>query len=210
MAMIFVGNIVTENKLNNIPDNFTIMNFDEYQKNENSILPTLFVGWEATKKLLPGTSILNKKIKDNLYWTFSSVEKRTIFENDLKSFITKSYQDFIKNIPFYSLDPIILKIKTTKDLLQKLYNFKESFTYLYGNRIVYIYYNSSIISLDLNLLKFISFDDNEILGYLKKETKFFENKEKEFKTELKYFDIKYIPYLIYCDATKNSTFSVLH
>jgi hypothetical protein len=210
MAIITVGNIVTENGLTGIPNNFIVMDFETFQKESNNQLPTLFIGWEATKKLLPETSILNKKIKDNLYWTFSSTEKRTIFENDLKSFITKSHQDFIKNIPFYSLDPIILKIKTTKDLLQKLQNFKESFTYLYGNRIVYIYYNSSIISLDLNLLKFISFDENEILEYLKKETKFFENKEKEFKTELKYFDIKYIPYLIYCDTTKNSAFSILH
>ena len=208
MAIIIVGNIVTEDGITNVPNNFNVINFESYE-NETSV-PTLFIGWENTKRILPKSSILNKKITDNLYWTFSSTEKRTIFENDLKSFITKSHQDFVKNIPFYSLDPIILKIKTTKDLLQKLQNFKESFTYLYENRIVYIYYNSTIISLDLELLKFISFDDNEILEYLKKETKFFENKEKDFKTELKYFDVKYIPYLIHSDATKNPAFSVLH
>ena len=126
MAIITVGNIVTENGLTGIPNNFIVMDFETFQKESNNQLPTLFIGWEATKKLLPETSILNKKIKDNLYWTFSSTEKRTIFENDLKSFITKSHQDFVKNIPFYSLDPIILKIKTTKDLLQKLQNFKVS------------------------------------------------------------------------------------
>lgn len=208
MAMITVGNIVTEDSITSIPNNFNVINFESYQKKTS--VPTLFIGWENTKKILPQSSILNKKIADNLYWTFSSTEKRTIFENDLKSFIQKSYQDFIKNIPYYSLDPIILKIKTTEELLQKLQKFKESFTYLYGNRVVYIYHNSSIISLDLELLKFISFDDNEILEYLKKETKFFENKEKDFKTELKYFDVKYIPYFIHSDATKNSTFSVLH
>jgi len=208
MAIIIVGNIVTEDGITSIPNNFNVINFESYE-NETSV-PTLFIGWENTKRILPQSSILNKKITDNLYWTFSSTEKRTIFENDLKSFIQKSYQDFTKNIPYYTLDPIILKIKTTEELLQKLQKFKESFTYLYENRIVYIYYNSSIISLDLELLKFISFDDNEILEYLKKETKFFENKEKDFKTELKYFDVKYIPYLIHSDATKNPAFSVLH
>jgi hypothetical protein len=208
MAIIIVGNIVTEDGITNVPNNFNVINFESYE-NETSV-PTLFIGWENTKRILPQSSILNKKITDNLYWTFSSTEKRTIFENDLKSFIQKSYQDFTKNIPYYALDPIILKIKTTEELLQKLQKFKESFTYLYENRIVYIYYNSTIISLDLELLKFISFDDNEILEYLKKETKFFENKEKDFKTELKYFDVKYIPYLIHSDATKNPAFSVLH
>ena len=208
MAIITVGNIVTEDGITSIPNNFNVINFESYEK-ELSI-PTLFVGWENTKKILPQSSILNKKIADNLYWTFSPTEKRTIFENDLKSFIQKSYHDYTKNIPYYALDPVILKIKTTEELIQKLQKFTESFTYLYGNRIVYIYHNSSIISLDLELLKFISFDSNEVLEYLKKETKFFENKEKEFKTELKYFDIKYIPYLIYNDATKNPAFSVLH
>lgn len=208
MAIITVGNIVTEDSITSIPNNFNVINFESYQK--ENLIPTLFIGWENTKNLLPQSSILNKKIADNLYWTFSSTEKRTIFENDLKSFIQKSYHDFIKNIPYYSLDPIILKIKTTEELLQKLQKFTKSFTYLYGNRVVYIYHNSSIISLDLELLKFISFDSNEVLEYLKKETKFFENKEKEFKTELKYFDIKYIPYLIHSDATKNTAFSVLH
>ena len=44
----------------------------------NNYLPTLIVGWERVKKLYPKASILKKKIKDNLYWTFSPTEKRKI------------------------------------------------------------------------------------------------------------------------------------
>jgi len=191
--MINVGNIVSENELTSIPNNFKILNFNDWEDNG---LPTLFIGWENTKKLLPQSSILNKKISNNIYWTFSSAEKRTIFENDLKSFIQKSYD--------------ILKINSTDELINKLQNFKKSFTYLYGDGMIYIYSDTKIITIDLNLLKFISFDDQKVLKYLKEETNFFEHKEKEFKNELKYFNVRYIPYLIFKNATENTTSSVVY
>ena len=205
--MILIGNIVSENELTSIPNNFKVFNFNNWSDNG---LPTLFIGWENTKKLLPQSSILNKKISDNLYWTFSSVEKRTIFENDLKSFIQKSYDDFIKKIKIFSLDPVILKINSTDELINKLQKFKKSFTYLYGDGMIYIYSDTKIITIDLNLLKFISFDDQKVLKYLKEETNFFEHKEKEFKNELKYFNVRYIPYLIFKNATENTTSSVVY
>jgi hypothetical protein len=151
MAIIIVGNIVTEDGITNVPNNFNVINFESYE-NETSV-PTLFIGWENTKRILPQSSILNKKITDNLYWTFSSTEKRTIFENDLKSFIQKSYQDFTKNIPYYTLDPIILKIKTTEELLQKLQKFKESFTYLYI-RYTMVYLEIKIFKKYLDMLQY--------------------------------------------------------
>lgn len=205
--MILIGNIVSENELTSIPKNFKIFNFNDWEDNG---LPTLFIGWENTKKLLPQSSILNKKISNNLYWTFSSAEKRTIFENDLKSFIQKSYDDFIKKIKIFSLDPVILKINSTDELINKLQKFKKSFTYLYGDGMIYIYSDTKIITIDLNLLKFISFDDQKVLKYLKEETNFFEHKEKEFKNELKYFNVRYIPYLIFKNATENTTSSVVY
>jgi len=37
-----------------------------------------------------------------------------------------------------------------------------------------------------------------------------EHKEKEFKNELKYFNVRYIPYLIFKNATENTTSSVVY
>jgi len=205
--MILIGNIVSENELTSIPKNFKIFNFNDWEDNG---LPTLFVGWSLTKNKFPETSILNKKISNNLYWTFSTQEKRNIFETDIKDFIRKTYDDFIKKIKIFSLDPVILKINSTDELINKLQNFKKSFTYLYGDGMIYIYNDTKIITIDLNLLKFISFDDQKVLKYLKEETNFFEHKEKEFKNELKYFNVRYIPYLIFKNATENTTSSVVY
>ncbi len=48
-----------------------------------------------------------------------------------------------------------------------------------------------------------------VLSLLKESTTFFEVDLKKFKNELKYLDIKYIPYLEHKDATKNTTLSHL-
>lgn len=200
--MIIVGNIITKESITGIPNNFDI-----YETIPTTDTPNLIIGWELTKTLCPEASILRKKIKDNLYWTFSPTEKRSVFENDLKKYIDKSYKDYIKNIKFYNIDPIIYKINTIDELLGKLSIVAGGFTYLYVNKIVYVYHNFIIYSIDLELLDFIGFDRKIILSSLKETTNFFEGELKNFKNELKYLDIKYLPYLIYKDATKNITSS---
>ena len=202
--MIVVGNIITKENITGIPNNFGI-----YDIVPTTEIPNLIIGWELTKTLYPEASILRKKIKDNVYWTFSSTEKRTIFENDLKKYIEKSYKDYVKKIKFYNIDPIIYKINTVDELLSKLSIVAGGFTYLYVNKIVYVYHNFIIYSIDLEQLDFIGFDRKIILSTLKETTNFFEGELKNFKNELKYLDIKYLPYLIYKDATKNITTSLV-
>jgi len=208
--MSIVGNIVTNNGITGIPNGFNILSIEEYLKIKDNTLPTLIIGWEETKTNIPEVSILRKKIKDNLYWTFSTTEKRTIFEEDLKSFIKKTYEDYVKEIKFFNIDPIIYKINTTEELITKIKSVAGGFAYLYLNKVVYIYHNSIIFSIDLEQLDFIGFDREIIISTLKESTKFFEeNLEKNFKNELKYLTIKYLPYLLFRDATKNTTSSLL-
>jgi len=208
--MSIVGNIVTNNGITGIPNGFNILSIEEYLKIKDNTLPTLIIGWEETKTNIPEASILRKKIKDNLYWTFSTTEKRTIFEEDLKSFIKKTYEDYVKEIKFFNIDPIIYKINTTEELITKIKSVAGGFAYLYLNKVVYIYHNFIIFSIDLEQLDFIGFDREIIISTLKESTKFFEeNLEKNFKNELKYLTIKYLPYLLFRDATKNTTSSLL-
>jgi hypothetical protein len=202
--MIVVGNIISKESFTGLPNNFNIL-----EEVKNTEIPNLIVGWELTKTLYPEASILRKKINDNVYWTFSSVEKRNIFENDLKKFIERSYKDYIKKIKFLNIDPIIYKINNIDELITKIKNVANGFAYLYLNKVVYIYHDFVIYSIDLEQLDFIGFDRKIILSTLKEMTNFSEGELKNFKNELKYLDIKYLPYLIYKDATKSTTLSLV-
>jgi hypothetical protein len=208
--MNIIGIIVSKEELTGIPTNFIHMSMNDYLGLENKELPTIIIGWGLTKENFNKASILNKKISDNLYWTFSTEEKRGVFENDLKKFIKKSYDDFIKGLKYFNIDPIIYKINNTEELIEKIKSLSGGFAYLYLNKVVYIYHNFNLFSIDLNQLDFIKFDRNVVLNVVKEIMNFFNNEmEKEFKNELKYLDIKYLPYLIYRDATKNTITSVI-
>jgi len=199
--MIIVGNIISKEKLTGISNNFNQITEIPI---ENQI-PTIIIGWDLTKTLFPDTSILSKKIKENIYWTFSPIEKRSVFEDDLKKFIEKSYKDFVKDIKFYDIDPILFKVNNISEYLEKIKIVANGFAYLYVNKIVYVYNNFTVYSIDLELLDFIGFDREVVLSLLKESTTFFEVDLKKFKNELKYLDIRYIPYLECKNATKNTT-----
>lgn len=207
--MIIVGNIVSNDKITGVPSNFNFLTMDEYLKSNNNDLPTLIIGWELAKTNFDKASILKKKISDGLYWTFSTTEKRGVFEDDLKKFIKRSYDDLVKGIKYFNIDPINYKINSTEELLEKMKSLAGGFAYLYSDKVVYVYHNFNLFSIDLDQLDFIGFEREKVLSRLKEDTIFVKNEEKNFKNELKYLNIKYIPYLMFKDATKNTTSSLI-
>jgi hypothetical protein len=165
-----------------------IMSFDEG-------LIEIIVGWDLAKSL--GGSILNHKISENRYWTFSPREKRKIFEEHLQSFLKESVEEIINKTKINNLNPI--DFENEKEYLKFI---KQSVGgcdgYLYSNRL-YVYCGNLIYHIDLGLLQFMSWD---IIDEVKKliTIKEYEKPPKELGD----IDIKYIPYL---NAKKGNTIS---
>ena len=88
-----LGYIVTDRKLKNI-DGFV------EQVNDISLAdstkPILVVGWKNAKNCDGYTSILEKQLGNNIYWTFSKSESRSDFEEDLQMFYNIIYNNFRK------------------------------------------------------------------------------------------------------------------
>ena len=69
---------------------------------ESFIIPTLIIGWENVKKHYPEQSILNSKITDKLYWTYSLNENESKSKSDIESFLNFSIKKFFnKNLITY-------------------------------------------------------------------------------------------------------------
>jgi hypothetical protein len=192
--MIIVGNIVSNEEITGLPTNFNVLTMEDYL---------------MAKTNFDKASILRKKISDGLYWTFSTSEKRKIFEEDLKKFIKRSHDDLVKGIKHFNIDPINYKINTTEELIEKMKSLAGGFAYLYSDKVVYVYHNFNLFSIDLDQLDFIGFDRGKVLSKLEEDTIFVKNEDKNFKNELKYLNIKYIPYLMFKDATKSTTSSLI-
>lgn len=154
-----IGNIVSSYKINE--DNFKL--FDEIELVDNS-LPTLIVGWNKTKEIFGDKiSILNKKISDNLYWTFLPTERRVDYDDDIIIFKKICYDNFGSELSYVYIDPIHDKPQKIKKILKKIYSLKESISYFTNKNMLYILGENIIFGVNLEITEFIGIKTNSII-----------------------------------------------
>ena len=77
--------------------------FTEYEQIKDISYPIQIIGWEKTKKTFPNQNILDKKINNNLFWSFSSTEDKQKFFEDTEEFLFESIKKwFPDNFITYS------------------------------------------------------------------------------------------------------------
>jgi len=154
-----IGNIVSSSKINE--DNFKL--FDEIESVDNS-LPTLIVGWNKTKEIFGDKiSILNKKISDNLYWTFLPTERRVDYDDDIIIFKRVCYDNFGSELSYVYIDPIHDKPQKIKKILKKIYSLSESISYFTDKNMLYILGENIIFGVNLEITEFIGIKTDRIL-----------------------------------------------
>ena len=151
----------------------------------------IIVGWELAKSM--GANILEHKINEKTYWTFSPREKRKIFEQHMTTIPKDILQGIVDKIIINNINP--LDYNSDVDLINYIDgSLRGCDGYLFKDRL-YIYCGNKIHHLDVGLLKFLSWD---IFNQVKEIINL---KEYQSNTKLlDYFDIKYIPYF---DAEEN-------
>lgn len=205
-----VANIVSVNSID-VSQDFNVV--DSMDKIIHG-LPTLIVGYNLVDKAYPDFDILDICVTENIYWTFKKTEKRDKFTEDLDWFITKVYNDLVKDINYVFVDPIQFRPQTIIKIIRKIYNIKNIITYVNDN-MVYIYGEKLIFGVDLRLLRFMGVDTNKLLNKLKeKSADFLIDKEIliEYKKTVETLDNKarYIPYLFSIRNGENNTTSLVH
>lgn len=193
---MLIGNVVCKRHIN-IDKNFNLI------KSTNEIiegLPTLIVGLDNAKSFTDNISYLDRKINTNTFWTFTRLEKRDLFEEDLFYFIKFSYDELLKSANFKFIDLIL----SDSDEINKVFNNIKSsdkvITFSYEN-MVYVHINDMIYGFDLRQVDYIGKSKNIFIDKIKNMSNVFLSDEKiliEYKKELSVLndEIKYIP-LIY-------------
>jgi len=191
-----VGNIVTNSKID-------IENFKVCRKIDNidRDIPTLIIGWENVKKIYgERVSILHKQIDTFTFWTFSPKERKSEYETDLDSFISKCYNSFGAHLPYVYLDLLMGSRKINFRIIRKILSLKNPITYISDSNMVYIYGENIIFGIDLNVVSLFEEKYEKILNKVKNlqnntlvDLEIF-NKCKDLILKLKNKD-KYIPYI---------------
>jgi hypothetical protein len=190
-----IANIVTNS-------NITV---DKYFNISNSLdniiqdLPTLIVGWDIVKSINPDVDFIDKKLSDNIFWTFKKSERRDIYQEDLYNFITYCYKNLIKDINYSFIDLITLTDSEIKESFNNIKKCKKSATYQY-NDMIYVYCDNTIYGIDLKLVKYLDYDVKKTIEKIKKNSFVFLSGDQiliEYKDIIESLDneVKYVPYL---------------
>jgi len=192
-----VANIVTNNavKINN---DFNIVN-----SIDNIIigLPTLIIGWDIVKQINPDADFFNRKLSDELFWTFYLTEQRDLYEQDLYTFKNHSYKNLLSNINYEYLDFILLDNSEILNKFKEI-KLKQNKILFTINNMVYIYADNTIYGINLDVVEFVNRDKNKLFEYLKSFIDVFLQSEqilieyKDYMENLNH-DYKFIPYLYF-------------
>jgi len=157
-----LGYIVTDKKINNIKDFVEVVNDISLT---DSTKPVLLVGIETAKKNIENFSILNKKVNDNLFWTFRKTEKRVDFENDINYFYNYIINNITKDIKYYYINILNLKYNKIKKLYNILFSGEKKYIYI-SNNMLYILYNGSVLGISILVLEYINVDTKKLFRKL--------------------------------------------
>jgi len=177
-------------------------------------LPTLIVGYDYVNKHYQDFDITNIKLEPNLYWTFKKTEKRDKFEEDLRWFIRKVYEDLTDKLIYLFVDPIQHKPKTLRKIVKKILSLNDVITYQH-NEMFYVYSDNLIFGIDLKLLKYLGFNTDKIKEKIKSISNVFLIDDEiliEYKKCIETLNnrVRYIPYLYFIRNGKNNTSSIIH
>lgn len=190
-----LGNIVSKGRVE-VSEEFNVVgSLDEIIQG----IPTLIIGWDYVKRNYANYDIYDKKLDNDLYWTFKKTEKRDLHDEDLIDFIKETYNSLVEKVTYHYIDVIHHDYETLLNTIRRLYTLKETTTYFYGE-MVYIYGDSIIFGVDLKLFRYIGLNISKIRDKIKqKSTHFLVGDEIliEYKKHLEFLDgnVKFIPYL---------------
>lgn len=161
--MNYLANIYTKSKIDIEP----FFNVVDDEKKIIDGIPTLIIGWDSVKSLYGDINILDKKVKDNIYWTFGKRERRNVMEVDVQKFKRKAMSITCNNVKYKFFNILTAKNDKKKSfyLLLKDARYKTVFSF---NDMLYIYIDGTdtVVSISLRDVDYIGGDVKKIFSTL--------------------------------------------
>lgn len=163
---MYIGKIITKSK------NLDTIDFVEitskYEMSDNT-LPTLIIGKENAEKIYGKEKIhvLDKKIEENVYWTFSKLERRNDYEKDLHSFNMKLINNLLNKVQYSYFNIFTCKYEDVKNVIIKIDTLNTNVFYI-TNEHLYMLLNNDVIGISFEELKYIGIPKEKILSRIKK------------------------------------------
>ena len=163
-----LGYIVCKNKVTNVLPCIEVVS--SFRSIEDKTKPILIIGLEEAKKNASSFSILNKKLSENIFWTFGKREKRNDYERDVEEFQNYVLKKIISNFKYYYFNVLTVKCEKVKNLLKIIKNNDEK-KFFVDKSMVYMFYKDYILGLSTEICEYIGVSRKKILKLLRKYAK---------------------------------------
>jgi hypothetical protein len=195
---MIIGNIIT--KSNIVVDDYYNITSDIEVNND---LPTIVVGWEDfLKDDYNDLDFIDRKIDENLFWTFSKKEKRDLHNEDLYYFEQHCINKLLLNIKYYYVDYLLFSEKKLKKILIEIKKYKNIL--LITDDMFYLYSNNIIFGFNKNVIQYVTNDIDKLENFLKKYSTIIEDDRNYSILNNIENNKKYIPYMYFLENFKNN------
>lgn len=181
-------------------DERDLFNVYELMEEVNTELPTLIIGWETVKGFYDVDKLdpLDRKIDDNIFWTFDKKEYREYFSNDIYDFKVHAKNKLFDGLYYVNADPIQHGEAYNK-IISKIHSFDNIVSFMTDN-VVYLYSDKFVIGFDLELYDWLNERENILSKIESLSDVFLTDKEALLTRYSKYMvdmdkEMKYVPYL---------------
>lgn len=199
-----LGKIYTNIKTFKAIQFIELYRLDDYVKDDN--IPTLLIGKKDLMEAGYTLSVLNRQMGDNLYWTYTKMEKRNIHETDITSFYEIVFKKLYRDTKYFNKSIYTINYSVVKDIFNLLNNeciYK--CIYICKNH-VYIYYNNNVTGFSLEEIKYVGISVTKVMSLLTKaknsdlitDDNFIKNEVKNYLKNREYLT----PYLYFLEKNK--------
>lgn len=161
--MNYLANIYTKSKIDIEP----FFNVVDDEKKIIDGIPTLIIGWDSVKSLYGDINILDKKVKDNIYWTFGKRERRNVMEVDVQKFKRKAMSITCNNVKYKFFNILTAKNDKKKSFYMLLKDTRHKTIFSFNNMLyIYIDGTDTVVSISLRDVDYIGGDVKKIFSTL--------------------------------------------
>jgi hypothetical protein len=142
-----------------------IFSYKDLNIEEDFQIPTLIIGWDFIKNNFSGIKISKKKIRKNLFWTFSDNEEKGATEKDIKKFIIKSLEEYLP-VNYRNFDCIIDgNVSNHQD---KIFSQNLNFCF-FSKNVIYVYNDLGFYGINLSSIDYIFESSNNFIDSISKK-----------------------------------------
>ena len=117
----------------------------------DSTKPMLLVGIDVAKAYSKDFSMVEKRLADNVFWTYGKTEKRVEYEKDIDKFYKFIIDNILDNIKYYYINILNLKYSKIKELYNILFNDEKKYIYLSNGMLYILFKENGILGISLKI-----------------------------------------------------------